>query len=148
LNVTNSATSLLMISAQYSLGCAYLLLSTFIVDQTFEDIGAYISLLVGQLTVGSPALDCCQPVPESIGIAWGAALSFLAGHDIALNRRLILVHFVSDIGLTWDESHSSGIRFVPGNLIRFHGRFYSSKVMAKLQKSLVLSGGYMCYENP
>jgi hypothetical protein len=26
------------------------------------------------------------------------------------------------------ENHSSGIRFVPGKLIRFHGGFYSSKV--------------------
>jgi hypothetical protein len=58
-----------------------------------------------------------------------------------------MVHFVSDRRLRWDENRLGGIRFVPGILIRFHGGFYSSKVIAKLQNSLVLSGGYRCYEN-
>jgi hypothetical protein len=49
----------------------------------------------------------------------GPALSLLADHDIALNRRLVVVHFVSDRRLHRDKSHSSGIRFVPVNLIRF-----------------------------
>jgi hypothetical protein len=55
-----------------------------------------------------------------------------------------VVHFVSDSGLRRDGSHSSGIRFVAGNLIRFHGGFYSSKVMAKLQNYPVFSCGYGC----
>ena len=64
-----------------------------------------------------------------------------------LNTRLFVVHFVSDRRLPLAESHSSGIRFVPGNLIRFHGGFHSSKVVAKLQNSRVFSSGYRCYEN-
>jgi hypothetical protein len=88
-----------------------------------------------------------NPCRESIGIARWSALSLLASHDIALNRPQVVAHFVSDRRLRRDESHPSGIRFVPGNLIRFHSRFYSSKVMAKWQNSRVLSCGYTCYEN-
>jgi hypothetical protein len=80
-------------------------------------------------------------VPKCIGIAWRSALSLLAGHGIALNIRLVVVHFVSDRRLRRDESHPSGIRFVPGNFIRFHAGIHSGKVMAKLQNSLVLSCG-------
>jgi hypothetical protein len=80
----------------------------------------------------------CQS-PERIGIAWRTALSLLASHNIALNTRLVVVHFVSDRRLRRDESYPRGIRFVPSNLIRFHGRFYSSKVMAKLKNSGLLS---------
>ena len=104
-------------------------------------------LLFGQRTVGSAPLDRGQPVPECIRIAWGSALSLLAGHDIALNTRLVVAHFGSDRRLRRDESYPSRIRFVPGILIRFHGAIYSSKVMAKLQNCLVLSCGYTCYEN-
>jgi hypothetical protein len=75
--------------------------------------------------------------PKCIGIARRPALSLLTGHDIALNRPLVVVHFVSDRRLRRDESHSSGIRFVPGNLIRFHSEIHSSKVMAKLKDSCV-----------
>jgi hypothetical protein len=84
-------------------------------------------LLVGQLTIGSAALDCCQPVPECIGIAWRSALSLLASHNTALNTGLVVVHFGSDRRLRWDESHSSGIRFGPGNLIRFTAVFSLAK---------------------
>jgi hypothetical protein len=92
-------------------------------------------------------LDCGEPVPECIGIAWRPALSLLASHDSALNTRLIVAHFGSDRRFSRGESWPSGIRFVPGDSIRFHGGFHSSKVVAKLQKSLVLSSGYTCYEN-
>jgi hypothetical protein len=85
---------------------------------------------------------------KCVGIAWRSALSLLAGHDIALNRPLVVVHFVSDRHLRRVERQYSGIRFIPGDLIRFHGGFQSSKVMAKLQNSRVLSHGYRCYENP
>jgi hypothetical protein len=68
-----------------------------------------------------------------IGIARRPALSLLASHDIALNRPVVVVHFGSDKRLRQDESHSSGIRFAPGNLIRFHSGFDSSKVTAKLK---------------
>jgi hypothetical protein len=82
------------------------------------------------------------------GIPWRSALSLLAGHRYPLNTRLVVAHFVSDRRLRRDETWPSGIRFVPGVFIRFHGGFYSSKVMAKLQNSLVLSYSYTCYENP
>ena len=104
-------------------------------------------LLFGQRTVGSAPLDRGQPVAERIRIAWESALSLLAGHDIALNTRLVVAHFGSDRRFSRGERWPSGIRFVPGILIRFHARFQSSKVMAKLQKSLLLSSGYRCYEN-
>jgi hypothetical protein len=73
---------------------------------------------------------------------------FLPAINTALNTSLVVAHFGSDRRLRQDESYSSGIRFVPGGLIRFHGGCYSSKVVAKLQNSLVLSCGYRCYENP
>jgi hypothetical protein len=91
--------------------------------------------------IGSAALDCSEAVPECIRIAWGSTLSLLTGHKIPVYLSPILVLTgVSSLR----ESHSSGIRFVPGIFIRFHGSFYSSKVMAKLQNSLLLSSGYTC----
>jgi hypothetical protein len=52
-----------------------------------------------------------------------------------------VVQFGSDRRLTLPESHFKRIRFDPGKFIRFSSGFYSSKVMAKLQNSLVLSCG-------
>jgi len=49
---------------------------------------------------------------------------------------------------TGDRRGTSGIRFIPGELIRFHAGFDSSKVMAKLEKNCVFSGVYRCYEVP
>ncbi len=49
--------------------------------------------------------------------------------------------FGSNRRLRRNDSHSSGIRFVPGNLIRFHAGIHSSKVMAKLKDSYVFSSG-------
>jgi hypothetical protein len=82
-------------------------------------------------------------VPECVGVAWRSTLSLFAGHRYPLYTSLVVVHFVSDRRLRWGESQLSGhsIRFVPGTLIRFHGVIHSSKVMAKLQNSLVVSCG-------
>jgi hypothetical protein len=62
----------------------------------------------------------------------------------------LLVLFGSDSALGGAESHSSGIRFVPGDFIRFHSGFHSSKVMAKLQNSRLFScvTGAMRIRNP
>jgi hypothetical protein len=35
----------------------YLMFAAFIVDQTCEDIGGYVSFIVGQLSIDSAALD-------------------------------------------------------------------------------------------
>jgi hypothetical protein len=62
-----------------------------------------------------------------LAVAWRSALSLLADHDIALNTRLVVVHFGSDRHLRRDESYPSGIRFVPGDSIRFHVAFILAK---------------------
>ena len=80
-------------------------------------------LLHCQCAIGSSVLNCSQPVPKCIRITRRSALSLLAGHDIGLNRPLVVAHFGSNSGLAADQGRPSGIRFVPGNLIRFHGRF-------------------------
>jgi hypothetical protein len=141
--VTNSATSLLMISAKIRSAVPDLSLAALIGDQARQNIGADVSFILGQLTIDSPTLHCGQPVSKCIGIAGGPLCPFLP----AIRTRLFVTHFGSDRRFHRAKSHSSGIRSVPGILIRFHSGFHSSKVMAKLQNSLVLSCGYTCYEN-
>jgi hypothetical protein len=71
------------------------------------------------------------------------ALSFLLTSHRSLQIRVQLcpILVLTGVSAGIEGNPASGIRFVPGNLIRFHGRIYSSKVIAKLQKMSVFSTG-------
>jgi hypothetical protein len=84
-----------------------------------------------------------SPCRNALALPGAPLCPFLPAIAILVYTSLVVVHFVSDRRLRWGESQLSGhsIRFVPGTLIRFHGVIHSSKVMAKLQNSLVVSCG-------
>jgi hypothetical protein len=113
------------------------LFSAFIGNQAGQNIGADVLLVIGEHTVGSAALDCGQPMPECIGIAWRSALSLLSSHNTDLNRHLVVVHYGFARRLRRDERYPSGIHFVPGNLIRQRCRANPSAYRWRFQRRQV-----------
>jgi hypothetical protein len=67
------------------------LLADFVGDQAGQYTGADVLFMICQLAIGSPVLECRQPVSKCIGVAWGSALSLLTGHKIPVYLWSILV---------------------------------------------------------
>jgi hypothetical protein len=75
LNVTNSATSLLIISASMRSAVPVFCSPPLSSIKPARILVRIVLFILGQFTVRA-ALDCCEPVPKYVGVAWRSALAF------------------------------------------------------------------------